>query len=201
MTTEATEQRRLLEAILFASAEPVSERALASRLPRGADVKVLLTELQRDYAGRGVALVQAGGSWAFNTAPDLAPMLHADGRATRKLSRAAVETLAIIAYHQPITRAEIEDLRGVQVGRGTIDVLFEQGWLRTCGRRQTPGRPVTWGTTDAFLRDFGLASLRDLPGVDELRAAGLLETAATASPGAPPADRLAAAGQIVGDAQ
>ena len=166
---------RLLEAILFASAEPLDERELAERLPAGADVGKLLALLAADYSARGVHLVRAGATWAFATAPDLAPLLAPERQVEKKLSRAAIETLAIIAYHQPVTRGEIEEIRGVQLSKGTIDVLFEQGWVAPKGRRETPGRPVTWATTDAFLRHFGLATLNDLPGVDELQAAGLLD--------------------------
>ena len=166
---------RLLEAILFASAEPLDERELAERLPAGADVGKLLALLAADYSARGVHLVRAGATWAFATAPDLAPLLARERHVEKKLSRAAIETLAIIAYHQPVTRGEIEEIRGVQLSKGTIDVLFEQGWVAPKGRRETPGRPVTWATTDAFLRHFGLATLNDLPGVDELQAAGLLD--------------------------
>jgi len=167
---------RLLEALLFASAEPLSERVLAERLPEGADLAALLGELERRYANRGVNLVRAGKTWAFRTAPDLARRLTMETRVTRKLSRAAVETLAVIAYHQPVTRAEIEEIRGVGMNRGTLDVLLEAGWVRLAGRRRTPGRPMTWATTDAFLDHFGLEDLSNLPGVEELTAAGLLDT-------------------------
>ena len=166
---------RLLEAILFASADPLDGRDLAERLPAGADVGKLLALLAADYSARGVHLVRAGATWAFGTAPDLAPLLARERQVEKKLSRAAIETLAIIAYHQPVTRGEIEEIRGVQLSKGTIDVLFEQGWVAPKGRRETPGRPVTWATTDTFLRHFGLATLNDLPGVDELQAAGLLD--------------------------
>jgi segregation and condensation protein B len=167
---------RLLEAVLFSSAEAMTEQKLADRLPDGADLPVLLLELRNRYSGHGVNLVRAGKTWAFRTASDLAPLLRVDKRIERKLSRAAVETLAIIAYHQPVTRAEVEEIRGVQLSKGTLDVLLDQGWLRPKGRRQTPGRPVTWGTTEAFLDHFGLESLSDLPGIDDLKAAGLLDT-------------------------
>ncbi len=167
---------RLLEAILFASAEALPERVLARRLPEGTDLAVLLEDLQRRYANRGVNLVRAGKTWAFRTAPDLASRLVLETRVPRKLSRAAVETLAIIAYHQPVTRAEIEEIRGVGVHRGTLDVLLEAGWIRLAGRRRTPGRPMTWATTDAFLDHFGLEKLSDLPGLEELKAAGLLDS-------------------------
>ena len=166
---------RLLEAILFAAAEPVAERALAERLPASADLGALLADLRAHYASRGVNLVCAGGAWAFRSAPDLGHMLSREIRVVRRLSRAAIETLAIIAYHQPVTRAEIEEVRGVGLSKGTLDILFEAGWVRPKGRRRTPGRPVTWGTTDGFLDHFGLEGLGDLPGVDELKAAGLLD--------------------------
>jgi segregation and condensation protein B len=177
ISPEGAERRllRLLEAIVFAAAEPVAERELAQRLPAGADVRKLLALLSAEYAARGVHLVQAGTTWAFATAPDLAPLLARERQIEKKLSRAAIETLAIIAYHQPVTRGEIEEIRGVQVSKGTLDVLFEQGWIAPKGRRETPGRPVTWATTDVFLRHFGLAALSDLPGVEELRVAGLLD--------------------------
>ena len=166
---------RLLDAILFASAEPVSERALVHRLPEGADSEGLLRELQRHYADRGVNLVRAGRSWAFRTAPDLSQQLNQEIDVPRKLSRAAVETLSIIAYHQPVTRTEIEEIRGVGLSRGTLDVLLEAGWIRPKGRRRTPGRPTTWGTTDGFLDHFGIEDVGDLPGMEELKAAGLLD--------------------------
>ncbi len=167
---------RLLEAILFASAEPLSQKVLVNRLPEEADVGALLEKLKADYAGRGIHLVQAGGSWAFRTADDLRPVLDREIEVARKLGRATVETLAIIAYHQPVTRAEVEEIRGVSLSKGTLDTLFEQGWVHPRGRRRTPGRPVTWGTTDAFLDHFGLENIKDLPGMDELKAAGLLDT-------------------------
>jgi segregation and condensation protein B len=166
---------RLVEAILFAAATPLTERELAERLPAGTDVRKLLALLEADYAARGVRLMRAGATWAFATAPDLAPLLVTERRIETKLSRAAMETLAIVAYHQPVTRGDIEEIRGVQVSKGTLDVLFEQGWIAPKGRRETPGRPVTWATTDGFLRHFALATLNDLPGVEDLRAAGLLD--------------------------
>jgi segregation and condensation protein B len=174
---EGSERRllRLIEAILFAAATPLTERELAERLPAGADVGKLLALLEAEYAARGVRLVRAGATWAFATAPDLAPLLATERRVETKLSRAAMETLAIVAYHQPVTRGDIEEIRGVQVSKGTLDVLFEQGWIAPKGHRETPGRPVTWATTDGFLRHFGLATLNDLPGVEDLRAAGLLD--------------------------
>ncbi len=170
-----TEPLRLVEALLFAAAEPLAEQVLAEKLPEGADIAEILARLQADYAGRGINLVRREGRWAFRTAPDLAAALRVEAEVARRLSRAAVETLAIIAYHQPVTRAEVEEIRGVAVNKGTIDILFEAGWIRPKGRRRTPGRPVTWVTTGGFLDHFGLESIRDLPGVDELRAAGLLD--------------------------
>lgn len=167
---------RILEALLFAAAEPLGEKALAERLPQGADVKDLLRELAERYEGHGVVLRQTNGAWAFRTAPDLAPVLSIEQVESRKLSRAALETLAIIAYHQPVTRAEVEDIRGVALSKGTLDILLEAGWIKPRGRRNTPGRPLTWGTTEAFLDHFGLESLKDLPGLDDLKAAGLLDS-------------------------
>jgi len=168
-------QLRILEAMLFAAAEPVDERHLRDRMPEGADVKALIEELRGLYANRGVHLQKMGKGWAFRTAEDLAPYLRVENVVSRRLSRAAVETLAIIAYHQPITRAEIEEMRGVALSRGTLDLLLEVGWIRPRGRRRTAGRPVTWGTSEAFLDHFGLESADALPGVDELKAAGLLD--------------------------
>ena len=175
MTDVDRQHLRLLEAVLFASAEPLSERELAQRLPEDAAIPELLAALKADYADRGVNLVRAGKTWAFRTSQDLAAVLSRDKLTERRLSRAALETLAIIAYHQPVTRAEIEEIRGVQLSKGTLDVLFDKGWIRPKCRRQTPGRPVTWGTTDTFLDHFGLESLAELPGVDELKMAGLLD--------------------------
>jgi segregation and condensation protein B len=175
MSEDRFQLLRLLEAILFASAEPISEKALVNRLPEGADLKGLLEELHGLYANRGMHLIQIEDRWAFRTAPDLADKLQIETEVTRKLSRAAIETMAIIAYQQPITRAEIEEVRGVALSRGTLDTLLEAGWIRPKGRRQTPGRPVTWVTTDAFLDHFGLESREALPGLEELRAAGLLD--------------------------
>lgn len=166
---------RLLEAMLFASAEPISQKTLASRMPEGVDVAALLKELQATYAERGVNLIHAGKSWAFRTSPDLAQQLNVEVKVPRKLSRAAVEVLAIVAYHQPVTRGEIEEIRGVGLSPGTLDVLFQAGWIQPKGRRQTPGRPVTWGTTDNFLDHFGIEDVGDLPGMEELKAAGLLD--------------------------
>ncbi len=166
---------RLVEAVLFAASEPLDEMTIASRLPDGADVTALLAKLARLYENRGVNLTRAGGHWAFRTAPDLAAQLRVHTSVPRKLSRAAIETLAIIAYHQPVTRGEIEEIRGVGLSRSTLDILFEAGWIGPKGRRRSPGRPVTWGTAASFLHDFGLESLEDLPGMDELKAAGLLD--------------------------
>jgi segregation and condensation protein B len=168
-------QLRLVEALLFASARPIDEAALAARLPEGADVAALLAELVAFYAERGVNLARRGDGWAFRTAPDLAAALSAESIVPRKLPRAALETLAIVAYHQPVTRAEIEDIRGVSVSQGTLDLLFEAGWVRMSGRKETPGRPMLWATTEAFLDHFGLAGLDDLPGLDELKSSGLLD--------------------------
>jgi len=166
---------RLLEAMLFASAEPMDEKTLAARLPQGTDLQAALIELQQEYAARGVNLVRIGGKWTFRTANDLSWLLSKDVVETRKLSRAAIETLAIIAYHQPVTRAEIEEIRGVTTSKGSIDVLLETGWIRPRGRRKTPGRPLTYGTTEAFLSHFGLDAVMDLPGVEELKGSGLLD--------------------------
>lgn len=165
---------RMAEAIVFASAEPVSTRQLAARLPEGIDVAAAMAELQQIYSRRGVNLVKVGDAWAFRTAGDLAFLMSRDTVQQRKLSRAALEVLAIIAYHQPVTRAEIEDVRGVETSKGTLDTLLETEWVRMRGRRRSPGRPVTYGTTDAFLDHFGLEEIRDLPGMEELKGAGLL---------------------------
>ena len=166
---------RLLEALLFASENPIPEKVIADRLPEGVDIQTLLRKLTAMYKNRGVNLVKAGKNWAFRTAPDIRAKLAVEKEMTRKLSRAAVETLAIVAYHQPITRAEIEEIRGVSVSRGTLDVLLEASWIRPRGRRRTPGRPVTWGTTESFLDHFGLEGLDDLPGLDDLKASGLID--------------------------
>jgi segregation and condensation protein B len=167
---------RIIEALIFASPEPVSERAIQSRLPNDVDLSALLVELQTHYESRGVNLVRAGKSWAFRTAQDVSELLNKEVDVGRAPSRAAIETLAICAYHQPVTRAEIEEIRGVSLSKGTLDLLFEANWIKPRGRRQTPGRPVTWGTTDAFLDHFGLNDIRDLPGMEDLKAAGLLES-------------------------
>ena len=162
------EELRLLEALLFAAAEPLDERALAKRLPAGVDVREFLRRLQIEYAPRGVNLVHVGNKWAFRTANDLSWLLTHEAIEPKKLSRAAIETLAIIAYHQPVTRAEIEEIRGVSAAKGTVDVLLETGWIRPRGRRKAPGRPLTYGTTAEFLSHFGLEAVGDLPGLDEL---------------------------------
>ncbi|HKF11214.1 MAG TPA: SMC-Scp complex subunit ScpB [Xanthobacteraceae bacterium] len=169
------EELRLLEAMLFASAEPLDEKSLAERLPQDIDVHAALLRLQEDYATRGVNLVRIGGKWTFRTAGDLSWLLSKETVETRKLSRAAIETLAIIAYHQPVTRAEIEEIRGVTTSKGSVDVLLETGWIRPRGRRKSPGRPVTYGTSEAFLSHFGLDAVSDLPGLDDLKGSGLLD--------------------------
>jgi len=166
---------RMAEALLFASAVPLTENEIASRMPDQIDLPALLVELQSAYAGRGVNLRRIDGSWAFRTAEDLASLLHREVVEQKKLSRAALETLAIIAYHQPATRAEIEEIRGVTISKGTLDVLLEAGWVKLRGRRQAPGRPLTFGTSPDFLDHFGLESIGDLPGLADLKAAGLLE--------------------------
>jgi segregation and condensation protein B len=169
------EQERMVEAILFASADPLTLADLTARLPHGCDAAEALAHLRRRYDGRGVQLVKVGDAYAFRTAPDLGHLMQTETVETRKLSRAAIETLAIIAYHQPVTRAEIEEIRGVAVSRGTIDQLLELDWIRFGRRRMTPGRPVTFVVTEGFLDHFGLESARDLPGLKELRQAGLLD--------------------------
>lgn len=172
---ERFELLRIIEAMLFASREPLSEKDLALRLPEGVDIAGLLDELKAQFANRGVHLTPVGIGWAFRTAPDLAQYMELERIIVRKMSRAGIETLAIIAYHQPVTRAEIEEIRGVSLSRGTLDILLEAGWIRPRGRRQVPGKPITWGTSDSFLDHFGLESLSSLPGVGELKAAGLLD--------------------------
>jgi segregation and condensation protein B len=172
---ERPEELRLLEAMLFAASEPLSEKDLAARLPQGTDVVDALKRLQQDYALRGVNLVRVAGKWTFRTAGDLSWLLSKETVETRKLSRAAIETLAIIAYHQPVTRTEIEDIRGVTTSKGSIDVLLETGWIKPRGRRKAPGRPLTYGTTEAFLSHFGLDAVVDLPGLEELKGSGLLD--------------------------
>ncbi|MDP1628133.1 MAG: SMC-Scp complex subunit ScpB [Parvibaculum sp.] len=166
---------RITEALLFAAAEPLDIDSIAGRLPEGADVGAVIEDLQTAYQGRGVTLVRVANKWMFRTADDLSFLMEREAVEQRRLSRAGMETLAIVAYHQPVTRAEIEEIRGVSVSKGTLDVLMETGWVRLRGRRRTPGRPVTYGTTEAFLVHFGLESVGDLPGADELKAAGLLD--------------------------
>ena len=168
------ELTRAVEATLFAAGEPMTAEAIGTHLG-GADVRAVLAELARHYEGRGVHLVERGKRWHFQTAPDLAHLLRREREEVRRLSRAATEVLAIVAYHEPVSRAEIEAIRGVQTAKGTLDVLMEAGWVRTAGRREVPGRPVIYATTPEFLAHFGLSSRKDLPGIDELRAAGLLE--------------------------
>ncbi|MBT6204593.1 MAG: SMC-Scp complex subunit ScpB [Rhodospirillaceae bacterium] len=177
---------RVIEALLFASPQPVSEEEIATRLPEDRDVAALLVELCEHYAGRGVEPVKVAGKWSFRTAEDLGSRLKIRVQRTRKMSRAALETLAIIAYHQPVTRAEIEEIRGVGLSRGTLDLLLEIGWVRPSGRRRVPGRPLQWRTSQHFLEHFGLDALDDLPGRDEMKAAGLLD----ARPDLPPIGRL-----------
>jgi segregation and condensation protein B len=169
------EELRLLEAMLFASAEPLDEKSLAARMPQGTNVREALVRLQEEYATRGVNLLRIGGKWTFRTANDLSWLLSKETVEARKLSRAAIETLAIIAYHQPVTRAEIEELRGVSTSKGSVDVLLETGWIRPRGRRKAPGRPLTYGTSEAFLSHFGLDAVGDLPGLEELKGAGMLD--------------------------
>jgi segregation and condensation protein B len=172
---ELDDSLRAVEAILFAAEEPLGTAEIALHAGAGADVPALLAELQSHYAGRGIELVERGGRWHFQTAADLAYILRREREESRRLSRAAVETLAIIAYHEPVSRAEIEAIRGVQISKGTLDVLMEAGWVRPAGRREVPGRPLTYATTQDFLTHFGLESRRDLPGLDDLKAAGLLD--------------------------
>ena len=172
---ELSDAVRAVEATLFAAAEPMTAEEIGDYVGAGVDVKAALAELRDQYAGRGVNLVERGKSWHFQTAADLAHILRRERDEPRKLSRAAVETLAIIAYHEPVSRAEIEAIRGVQISKGTLDVLMEAGWVRPAGRREVPGRPLTYATTQAFLTHFGLESRRDLPGIDDLKAAGLLD--------------------------
>jgi segregation and condensation protein B len=166
---------RAVEAVLFASEQPMTVDEIKAHIGAEADVRAALAQLEAFYAGRGIELVRRGERWHFQTAADLAHLLRRDREEARKLSRAGIETLAIIAYHEPVTRAEIEAIRGVQISKGTIDVLMEAGWVRPAGRREVPGRPLTYATTAGFLSQFGLASRRDLPGIDDLKAAGLLD--------------------------
>ncbi|MDB5599583.1 MAG: hypothetical protein JWN71_1627 [Xanthobacteraceae bacterium] len=174
-STARPEEFRLLEALLFAASEPLDEKVLGKRLPEGVDVAAALAQLQTEYAMRGVNLVCVAGKWTFRTAGDLSWLLTREAIESKKLSRAAIETLAIVAYHQPVTRAEIEEIRGVSTSKGTLDVLLETGWVRLRGRRKAPGRPVTYGTNEAFLSHFGLEALGDLPGLEELKGSGLLD--------------------------
>ncbi|MFV0279954.1 MAG: SMC-Scp complex subunit ScpB [Rhodoblastus sp.] len=169
------ECKRIVEALLFASPDPLEEKAIAERLPDEADLDATLAALREDYATRGVNLARAGDKWFFRTADDLGWLLRREETPQKKLTRAAIETLAIVAYHQPVTRAEIEDVRGVAISKGTLDVLLETGWIRLRGRRKAPGRPITYGTTEKFLVHFGLEQISDLPGLDELKGAGLFD--------------------------
>ncbi|WP_149142306.1 SMC-Scp complex subunit ScpB [Gemmobacter caeruleus] len=189
------EQERMVEAILFAAAEPVTVAELERRMPHGCDPAEALAYLRRRYEGRGVRIVRVGDAWAIRTAPDLGYLMQKEVIEQRKLSRAAIETLAIIAYHQPVTRAEIEEIRGVAVSRGTIDQLLEMEWIRFGRRRMTPGRPVTFVVTESFLDHFGLESARDLPGLKDLRAAGLLDSRPLPGALATPGDEDEASGQ------
>ena len=175
MNDPADDLSRAVEATLFAASEPMSPAEIAAYVGADADVKSALALLTERYAGRGVNLVERGGRWHFQTAPDLAHILRREREEPRKLSRAGIETLAIIAYHEPVSRAEIEAIRGVQISKGTLDVLMEAGWVRPAGRREAPGRPLTYATTTGFLAHFGLENRRDLPGIDDLKAAGLLD--------------------------
>jgi segregation and condensation protein B len=177
---EMADAVRAVEACLFAAEEPLGVDDIAAYVGSGVDVKAALAELEAQYAGRGIELVERGRRWHFQTAADLAHILRREREESRKLSRAAVETLAIIAYHEPVSRAEIEAIRGVQISKGTLDVLMEAGWVRPAGRREVPGRPLTFATTQEFLSHFGLKSRRDLPGLDDLKAAGLLDPVDTA---------------------
>ena len=173
-SSDHADSLRLIEALLFASASPVTEAEIADRLPEGSDVPALVAEIESHYRDRGVVLAKIAGGWTYRTAPDLAQRLKLETTVQRRLSRAAVETLAIVAYHQPVTRAEIEEIRGVQISKGTMDTLMEAGWIVPKGRRETVGRPVTWGTSEAFLHHFSLGDIGDLPGMEELKAAGLI---------------------------
>ena len=175
MTPEQTEQLKIVEALLFASPQPMTPQSMHERLPEGTDLAVLLPALQEQYDGRGINLIEINGAWAFRTSQDVASALTIEKDVERRLSRAALETLAVIAYHQPITRAEIENIRGVATNKGTIDQLLELGWIKPGKRRETPGRPLTWLSTSAFLDHFGLGSIMELPGLEDLKAAGLLD--------------------------
>lgn len=199
---DRSQHLRLLEAMLFASTEPLSTDKLAQYFPDGTDVAALLAELRVHYENRGVHLLPVAGKWAFRTAPDLADRLRLEKHVSRRLSRAAVETLAVVAYHQPVSRAEIEEIRGVGYSRGTLDVLLEAGWVKPGRRRRSPGRPLTWVTTEAFLDHFGLDGLADLPGIADLKEAGLLDKRPAIS--AFPRDQLSLVGEddeAAGDAR
>lgn len=174
------EELRAVEALLFAGGELMTAASLAERLGEGVDLDAVLAQLQKDYEGRGVELVEAGGGWRFQTAADLAGLFATEKEAPKKLPKAAMETLAVIAYHQPVTRAEIEDIRGVSLSRGSLELLLEIGWVKPRGRRRSPGKPLTFGTTDGFLAHFGLASLDVLPGKEELKDLGMLDSRAAA---------------------
>ena len=174
--SDTAQHLRMVEALLFGAAEPLDNKSLAARLPEGADIPALMKELSKRYEARGVNLVKVAGTWAFRTAPDLAFLLEREKTVTRRLSKAAIETLAIVAYQQPVTRVEIEEIRGVSISRGTLDALMEAGWIRLRGRRRTPGRPVTFGTTEEFLDHFNLEGLDALPGLEELKSSGLLRS-------------------------
>jgi segregation and condensation protein B len=176
-TADRREKLRVLEALLFAASEPLDEARLASHVTEGDDVPALLADLQAFYAGRGIHLVRVSGKWAFRTAEDLSYLLERHAKEERRLSKAALETLAIIAYHQPVTRAEVEEIRGVSTSGGTLDILLETGWVRPRGRRRAPGKPITYGTTDQFLNHFSLDNIKDLPGLADLKGAGLLDSA------------------------
>ncbi|MEQ9189388.1 MAG: SMC-Scp complex subunit ScpB [Alphaproteobacteria bacterium] len=192
--TTSVDPLRLAEAVLFAAEEPLDEATLQARLPDGTDLSQVLADLAARYAGAGVNLVKVGGRWTFRTAADLAPYMEVEKTVSRRLSRAAVEALATLAYHQPVTRAEIEEIRGVALSRGTLDILLETGWIKPGRRRRTPGRPVTWLTTPAFLEHFGLESIDDLPGMEDLKATGLLARQVPMGPevgGGDAADELA----------
>ena len=184
--SERAQELRLLEALLFAAAEPLDADALARHFDQEVDIPGLLSDLVESYCGRGINLVRLAGGWAFRTAPDLAPRLRVERPVPRRLSRAAVETVAVIAYHQPVTRAEIEEIRGVALAKGTMDALMQAGWVRPKGRREAPGRPLLWITTPAFLAHFGLDSLSELPNLNELRSTGLLDLAPAAAEAEPP---------------
>jgi segregation and condensation protein B len=179
MTETLSPESRLIEALIFAAAEPVSVSEIEKRVPDGTDIVSILNQLQTDYESRGFELVKRGSGWCFRTSPDLVDHLNLEKEIPKKLSRAAMETLAVVAYHQPITRPEIENIRGVSISKGTLDFLMEAGWIKIGRKLDVPGRPVTWKTTAQFLDDFGLETLKDLPGLDELKASGLLDSRAS----------------------